>query len=312
MHRLPLVEANAVLDSETHSRTRTPPLRPFFIRYGTTALNKPCAGQGLMCIDHTVAQLHELRIVHALATRHLTKLGLWPGAHGRRLSSEPSERSDFPEPDKWQAGETAAQPIGRGFASFGGARGRPVAGSALHFRSNSSRSLSGTGRGGSSAEDEAAAWARLPILKGRPDVLLSEGWKATAGLPRMRKAFATAGGRSGVPGGNVPRRWNHGDSAGPRTNGLGLAGGRVLGHTGPWTGGFGDIAWAMPLGTFGRLISDGNVGYDRLASLLTDDSVGGFSTCAPRDGSRAPRRALACARAASARRASVLTVLCCC
>lgn len=91
---------------------------------------------------------------------------------------------------------------------------------------------------------------RTPVIKSRPDVLLSEGWKAHASIGRMAKAF--------------------GSSLGER---------RCLGHSGPWPGGWGDIAWVMPLGAV-QVVLDATTA-SRLAPLLLDDAAGDFRTCAP-------------------------------
>jgi hypothetical protein len=151
--------------------------------YGTTAHNAYCGGRGIKCIDHTVAQLHELRIVHALARTHLRSLGAWP------MDAQPAD--------------------GRPGAELG-----PL----------------------------------VPIVKSRPDVLLAEGWKANLQLSRMHKAFASAVGASA----------------------------RVLGHTGPWHGGWGDIAWVMPLATFDRVVRALEGPGQPLNALLADDTLGGF------------------------------------
>jgi len=149
-------------------------------RYNTTKLNRHCM-QGIQCIDHAVAQLHELRLAHTLAEAHLRPRNAWP--------------LDLGETD---------------------------------------------GNGG-----HTGSAARTPVVKSRPDVLLSEGWKSSAQLSRMRKAFASAS-----------------------------AGGRVLGHTGPWKGGFGDIAWVIALDPLNRVLSQ--VDEKGLAPLLKDDSRNGF------------------------------------
>lgn len=161
-------------------------------------------------------------------------------------------------------------------------------GGAARWQLAGARGRDGAGAGADAEAAAAAAWAALPVLKSRPDVLLADGWRAQEGLPRMHKAFtkaaaaaakrlAGAAAREGPPGGGGGGGGEEEEAAEGEG---GAPGGRVLGHKGPWPGGWGDIAWAMPLGTFDKVL--GKVGFGRLAPLLRDEAVGGFGGCGRR------------------------------
>lgn len=148
--------------------------------YNISDLNRFCA-QRIMCYDHAVAQLHELRIAYALARDHLRGMGAWP-------------------PD------------------VGGEGGKTTV-----------------------------------VIKGRPDVVFPEAWLPARSLGRLTKALGQ------------PLHRKRGVS---RPDGRVL---RCLGHTGPWHGGWGDIAWATDLRGYEALLEP----LPRIREVLSDEAVAG-------------------------------------